>query len=154
MPIFSKTHASFPGAGVVPKKQGRSRSSARSNGASQRGFTLVEVLVALVVVGVALPALLSQVMAQVDGTVALREQTVAHWVAQNQWARFQLMHRLQGQSLNGTDSGEEEMLDRRWQWRAESDVVDMELFKMKQLTISVGPPDQTPLVELRATLHE
>ncbi len=127
-----------------PGKATRSRHS--------RGFTLVEVMVALVVVGVALPALLSQVMSQVDGTLALREQTVAHWVAQNQWARLQLLRRIKGQALKGTDSGEEEMLDRRWQWNAIAEPTEMD--GLVRITISVGPADQTPLVELEATLHE
>ena len=117
-----------------------------------RGFTLVEVLVALVVVGVALPALLSQVMSQVDGTIALREQTVAHWVAQNQWARLQLQRRLSGQSLKGEASGEEEMLDRRWQWQTAAEASTLPGFQ--HVTISVGPPDQTPLVELQVFVHE
>jgi len=115
---------------------------------SQLGFTLVEVLVALVVVGVALPALLSQVMTQVDGTTALRDKTVAHWVAQNRWTRIQLQHRLTGQLPSGSETGEAEMLEQPWQWRV--DTTDTEL--VRRLTISVGQPDQQPLVVFMGAL--
>lgn len=114
----------------------------------QRGFTLVEVLVALIVVGVALPALLSQVMTQVDGTAALRDKTVAHWVAQNQWTRIQLQHRLSGKLQSGSATGEAEMLEQSWQWRVET--ADTEL--VRRLTISVGHPDQEPLVVFMGAL--
>ena len=39
----------------------------------QKGFTLIEVMVALLVVGIALPALMVQITAQVDGSAYLRD---------------------------------------------------------------------------------
>ena len=55
-----------------------------------RGFTLIEILLALAVVavtGLAVATALGGVAAQ---TYALEQRTVAHWVAENQLARTQL----------------------------------------------------------------
>ena len=48
-----------------------------------RGFTLVEVLVALAVLAIALAAVMRAMAQAVDTTVSLREHSVALWVAQN-----------------------------------------------------------------------
>ena len=47
----------------------------------QVGFTLIEVMVALTVVAVTLPALLFLLSQQIDGTAYLRDRSVAQWVA-------------------------------------------------------------------------
>jgi general secretion pathway protein I len=121
------------------------------------GFTLIEVLVALVIVGVALPALLLQVMTQVDATTAIRDRTLAHWVAQNKLAQLRLGQlrldqRTQGALILNKRGGEETMAEVDWHWE-----VDREPTEVKGLTrisISVGLKDQPPVHELLAFLHE
>ncbi len=54
-----------------------------------RGFTLIETLVALTIVAVALLSALRAMGATAQSTAALREHTLASWVAQNRLA----MHR-------------------------------------------------------------
>ena len=55
------------------------------------GFTLVEVMVALAVVAVALPALLVTLSQQLDGLRYLEDRTHAQWVAANRLAELRLV---------------------------------------------------------------
>lgn len=111
-----------------------------------RGFTLVEVMVALLVVGIALPALLSQMSTQADGTAGLRDRTYAQWVAQNQLERYRLDYRLNEQMLQGQASGEVEMLDRTWHWQVVSE--ETAFPGMWRQTASVGTEPDDELVSI------
>ena len=61
--------------------------SARRPGA---GFTLVEILVALAIIAVALAAGMRALAQAIDGAGALRQRTLALWVAQNRVAAASL----------------------------------------------------------------
>ena len=56
-----------------------------------RGFTLVEVMVALAIVAIALPALLMALYQQIDDTAYLRDKTLAYMVAENKLAEIRLV---------------------------------------------------------------
>ncbi len=56
-----------------------------------RGFTLVEVMVALAIVAIALPAVLMALYQQVDDTAYLRDKTMAQMVAANKLAEMRLV---------------------------------------------------------------
>ena len=55
---------------------------------SPRGFTLIEVLVALAILAVALAAALRSATLAADGTLELKERLLATWVAQNRVAEY------------------------------------------------------------------
>jgi len=55
-----------------------------------RGFTLVEILVALAIIAVALTTGLRALAQAADGAGALKQRTLALWVAQNRVAAAQL----------------------------------------------------------------
>jgi general secretion pathway protein I len=68
-----------------------------------RGFTLIEVLVALAIVAVALAAGMRALAQATDGASTLKTRTIALWVAQNRLALAQLENPVPGL---GTRNGE------------------------------------------------
>lgn len=82
--------------------------------AARRGFTLVEVLVALAVLSIALTAVMRTMGQAIDVTATLREHTSALWVAQNRLA----LHRMSRAwpSADTTD-GDTEFNGEKWYWR-------------------------------------
>lgn len=105
-----------------------------------RGFTLVEVMVAMAIVAVALPALLFSLYQQLDGTEYLRDRTLASWVAANKLSELQLIVTSTGDIPSGELSGEARLADRDWQWTIVQ--LPTELPGFVRVEIGVGFVDQ------------
>jgi general secretion pathway protein I len=94
--------------------------------AKQRGFTLLEAMIALMIVAMALPALITLVMTQLDGSAAIRDKTYAYWVAENQLTRVRLLQQQKAKKtlvdykVPEKDSGTVDMMGLRWQWQLKS----------------------------------
>ena len=85
---------------------------------SQQGFTLVEVLTALLIVGTAHCRLCCCGSAGfADNTAYLRDKTLAHWVAMNQLELVRIRNQNTNQLLRDELSGNETMAGREWRWR-------------------------------------
>jgi general secretion pathway protein I len=56
----------------------------------ERGFTLIEVMVALTVAVLALVAVMASISQMIDAGTAMRDRTYASWVAQNKIAELRL----------------------------------------------------------------
>lgn len=108
----------------------------------ERGFSLVEVLVALMVVGLALPALMGQMQAQTDSQALLRNKTLALYVAQNKIVEYRLRKREPNASIGDSESGDVEMAGARWYWRATT--TRFPDIQAQQIEVLVGlSPDET-----------
>ncbi|MCZ6828355.1 MAG: type II secretion system minor pseudopilin GspI [Gammaproteobacteria bacterium] len=94
----------------------------------QRGFTLVEVMVALIIVAFLLPALLMGFNQQADGIAYLRDKSVAQWVASNKLTETRLGLQRTQQLFKGERSGSTEMAQREWYWWLESEATEIEDF--------------------------
>ncbi|MFK8047667.1 MAG: type II secretion system minor pseudopilin GspI [Halioglobus sp.] len=90
------------------------------NRPAPRGFTLVEVMVALAVVAVALPALMLALNQQIDGTAYLRDKSLANMVAANKLEELRLISKSTRSLPTGESSGVRELADREWYWWRES----------------------------------
>ena len=77
------------------------------------GFTLIEVLIALVVIALALLALTRTAGIEVRAHDALRERTLAGWVAANVLAETRLAR---APPPTGRSDGRVEFGGRRWHW--------------------------------------
>jgi len=82
---------------------------------SERGFTLIEVMVALAIVGLSLTAVAASMSQMIDSATAMRDRTYASWIAQNKIAEIRLANVLPEVS---TSSGDEEYANTLWAWRA------------------------------------
>jgi general secretion pathway protein I len=113
------------------------------------GFTLVEVMVALLVVSLAVSALLGNMMGNVDNTAYLRDKTIAHWVALNQLELERLRNNNTNSLLKNEVSGSEQMAGREWFWRIKASQFEGDWAGFAQLKVSVSTGvDAEPLVTL------
>ncbi len=87
---------------------------------TSKGFTLVEVLVALAVLAIALPALLFNIAEQLSSLDYMREKSMAHWVAMNKMTELRLQNEhldyLPRDKLNGSSM----LAEREWFWTVET----------------------------------
>ena len=119
--------------------------------ASSQGFTLVEVLVALAVVALALPALLFALNQQVDGTAYLRDKSLAGMVAANRLTEIRLVARAQQELVRGEQNGVRELAGREWFWWVDSQPTDVDQFFRVEITVAAEETSRdTPLATLVA----
>lgn len=97
-----------------------------------RGFTLVEVLVALMIVAVGLTALLVAVNGTARTSGFLRDKTLAQWIALNRLAEVRLNVVKFGQN---TDTGELNFGNRKWHY--DTRYFDTSIASMKRVTVRV-----------------
>ncbi len=116
---------------------------------AQRGFTLVEVMVALVIVAFVLPARLMGFNQQADGISYLREKSVAHWVASNKLTETRLQVSRSGRLFQGRRNGSAEMLERDWFWWISSEPTEVEDFYRVEIKVATSEDGENrPLVTI------
>jgi len=118
---------------------------------SQRGFTLLEILVALAILAIALSAILRVAGAETRHTEALRLRLLADWVAQNRLA----LHAAQGDWMAvSIQKGEEIQSGIPFQWREEISVTPNPAFRRIEVSVSVAEDPEHVLRKLSGFLVE
>lgn len=105
------------------------------SGARHRGFTLVEILVALAVLAIALTAAAAALGNAIDTTAALRERVLARWVAEDRLTELEL--KSEWPALD-TKEGDATMGGRRFHWAQETGVTPVT--RLRRVEVSVMPP--------------
>lgn len=101
-----------------------------------RGFTLIEVMVALAIVTVGMAALLSAMSSSADNVMWLRDKTFAEWIALNRIEQTRLQFR---KPSKGKTEGDVEYAGRRWRW--EQEVLEVEIPGVLRVDVRVRPAD-------------
>ncbi len=98
-----------------------------------RGFTLLEVMVALIIVAFSLTALTASMNQMIDAANTLRERTFASWIAQNKITEMRLANVIPDVSAT---SGEIEFGNTEWEWRAVVSETGIENFRRIDVSVS------------------
>lgn len=97
-----------------------------------QGFTLIEVLVALVIVAFGMGAVLAALSSAADSTSRLREKTLAEWIGFNQISTIRLGLTA---AATGQSAGEVEFASDKWRWSQL--VEDTEFPGVRSITVRV-----------------
>lgn len=113
-----------------------------------RGFTLLEVLVALFVFAIAITALVQAGSHRAQNLEYLRDRTLATWVAGNRITALRLER---AQVDTGTREGEVEMAGRTWYWQADITETPEETVRRVEVAVRTGEDDE-PLARMSGFL--
>ncbi|MFD1950172.1 type II secretion system minor pseudopilin GspI [Sphingomonas arantia] len=108
---------------------------------TEQGFSLIEALVALLILGVAAAGLVRAVESHIDSIARLESRAAAVWVAENRLTELAI-----GDTAGAAGAGTVDMLGRRWQVRTMIRTSpDPDL---SRIDVAVGPPGAAPMVTL------
>ena len=103
---------------------------------TKRGFTLIEVLAALIIVGLGMLGVIQAVIQAANNGTYLREKTLAHWIAMNLVTERRLMTT---PPEVGTSSDIVEYAGQRWRWTVR--VSETAVETMHRFDVGVGLAD-------------
>jgi general secretion pathway protein I len=115
-----------------------------SGGRAAPGFTLVEILVALLVLAIALTAAARGLGAAIDTTAALRDRTLARWVAEDRLAEIEWR---KGWPDLDVKEGDADMGGRAFKWRQETGATPVAGMRRIELSVFL-PGAEVPLARL------
>lgn len=114
--------------------------------ARMRGFTLIEVLAALIIVSLGMLGVIEAVSQTVSHATYLRDKTMAHWIGMNRLAEVRLAGRVP--EITKSD-GQLEYAGQRWRWKM--NVTQTPVKSMRRIDINVrrdGSPETSSLAAI------
>lgn len=103
---------------------------------ASRGFTLIEVMVAMAIASLGLAAVAASVSQMVDAGASMQQRSYASWIAQNKIAEMRLANVVPDVSES---SGDTIFANREWLWRAT--VSDTGVENLFRVDVMVGLAD-------------
>lgn len=102
----------------------------------QKAFTLIEVLIALVIIAIGLAASARSVNESIRTTTHVRNTIAAHWVGMNILSEIKT-GLIQAPSVGNAINGKTKMMNQEWEWRARIDA-DEVMRHVNRITVTVG----------------
>ena len=112
------------------------------------GFTLIEVMVAMMIVAVGISALLYQTMNTIDNTAYLRDKTIAQWVALNQLELVYLENQNTNRLINRERSGTETMAGQEWYWQLKPERTAGDNFIQVKVSVRAAEDDESAIATI------
>lgn len=106
--------------------------------AAQNGFTLLEVLIAMVILAVSLLAAIKVATEVTSSAIYLQDKTIAQWVGMNKMAELRLS---KGVPVDGRNDGIDEMAGREWRWKI--NIKKTPYPALKELEVEVRPANES-----------
>lgn len=106
-----------------------------------RGFLLVELLIALVILALPLAAFTRTINQSIDTTAGLRDRSIALWIAQDQLAVHEMRRDWPDTK---TVSGTREMAGRNWRWQEK--VLATPTPQMRRIEVEVRDADRNDVL--------
>lgn len=98
----------------------------------QGGFTLLEVMVALLIVAVALGGAVKVIANAANNSTRMNNKTFANWVALNQIAKLRISNEW---PKFGEQKGDSEMAQRKWAWVQKSIKTDDDNIRRIEMSV-------------------
>lgn len=108
------------------------RLNSTNHSSKQLGFTLLEVMVALLVVAISLGGAVKVIGNAAANSTRMNNKTFANWVALNQIAKLRITNEW---PKFGTQKGDDEMAGRKWVWSQESIKTDDDNIRRIELSV-------------------
>ena len=119
-----------------------------SSKSNSLGFTLIEVMVAILVVGIAVSALLVQMTGYTNNAGYLRDKAIAQWVALNQLELERIANRHTNILPDREKSGSAEMANREWFWQVVPIKTGADGFIQLQVSVFLEEDDKDPILTI------
>ena len=103
------------------------------------GFTLIEVMVALIIAALALVGVMASISQMIDASTSIRDRTYANWIAQNKITELRLQNVLPEVSES---NGEVDFADLEWGWEATISETGVENLFRVDVDISFADSDE------------
>ena len=118
------------------------KAMSRPDQRDESGFTLIEVLVALLILSIALTAMAVTMGRMYANASLMRERTYASWIAQNLVVQL----RSEGTTPDpGTDSGEVEFAGTEWTW--ETEISETGIDNLLRVDVAISHPGDEGIVK-------